>query len=103
MASMLLLRRWINRLVDACTLRVVADDGTPLVIVCDPYGLTTLVADLEDVNDGLEAKVEDITEAAETYRTNLTARYAAYQAAIEQAETMLDYLTTLIDTWNSSS
>lgn len=70
-----------------------ANDGT----------LTTLVADLEDVNDGLEAKVEDITEAAETYRTNLTARYAAYQAAIEQAETMLDYLTTLIDTWNSSS
>lgn len=65
--------------------------------------LTTLVADLEEVNDGLEAKVEDITEAAETYRTNLTARYAAYQAAIEQAESMLDYLTTLIDTWNSSS
>ena len=40
-----LLRRWIDRLVDACTVRIVGDDGTPLVVVCDPYGLTTLVAD----------------------------------------------------------
>lgn len=47
MAPMHLLRRWIHRLVDACTLRVVADDGTPLVIVCDPHGVgvVTLAAD----------------------------------------------------------
>lgn len=65
--------------------------------------LTQLVAELQDTNEDLAAKVEDITEAAETYRTNITARYAAYQAAIDEAESMLDYLTTLIDTWNSSS
>lgn len=40
-----LLRRWIDRLTDACTMRVVGDDGTPLVVVCDPYGLVTFVAD----------------------------------------------------------
>ena len=65
--------------------------------------LQTLMDDLEEVNDDLEAQVDDITERAETYRTNLTNRYAEYQAAIETAESMLDYLTTLIDTWNSSS
>lgn len=62
MAPMHLLRRWMNRLVDACTLRVVADDGTPLVIVCDPYGLTTLVADAPGYWD-----VPEITDA-EWYR-----------------------------------
>ncbi|MEX0848067.1 MAG: hypothetical protein WD023_09840 [Ilumatobacteraceae bacterium] len=44
---MQLLRRWMGRVADALTLRVVADDGTPLVIVCDPYGagVVTLVAE----------------------------------------------------------
>lgn len=64
--------------------------------------LQTLMDDLEDVNDDLEAEVDDITERAATYRTNLTTRYAEYQAAIESAEAMVDYLTTLIDTWNNS-
>jgi flagellar hook-associated protein 2 len=65
--------------------------------------LATLIADLKDTNETLKAKSDDITARAETYRTNLTKRYAAYQAAIEAAESVLQYLTTLIDTWNSSS
>lgn len=65
--------------------------------------LTILIADLEETNEALAEQSDDITERAETYRTNLTNRYAAYQAAIESAESTLDYLTTLIDTWNSSS
>ncbi len=65
--------------------------------------LASLMTDLEETNETLAAQSEDITERAETYRSNLTSRYAAYQAAIESAESMLDYLTTLIDTWNSSS
>ncbi len=65
--------------------------------------LASLMTDLEETNETLAAQSEDITERAETYRSNLTSRYAAYQAAIESAESMLDYLTTLIDTWNISS
>lgn len=69
------------------------DDGT----------LTTLIDSLSDTNDTLEAKSDDIRDRAETYRTNLTNRYAAYQSAIAEAESLQDYLTTLLETWNSSS
>ena len=65
--------------------------------------LTSLTSDLEDYNDSLTARSETIRERAETYRTNLTTRYAQYQAAIATAEAMQDYLTSLLDTWNSSS
>lgn len=65
--------------------------------------LATLIDNLEDYNDDLQTKADDIRSRAETYQTNLTALYAKYQAAIEAAESSLDYLTTLIDTWNSSS
>jgi flagellar hook-associated protein 2 len=69
------------------------DDGT----------LTTLINNLSDTNDTLQTKSDDIRDRAETYRTNLTNRYAAYQSAIAQAEALQDYLTTLLDTWNSTS
>lgn len=70
-----------------------ASDGT----------LQTLVDQIADTDADLEAKSEDIRSAAETYRTNLTNRYAEYQAAIEEADSMLDYLKQLLETWNSSS
>lgn len=63
--------------------------------------LSALIENLEGVNDTYEAKSDDIRTRAETYRTNLTNRYAQYQAAIESAESILDYLTALIDSWNS--
>jgi len=69
----------------------------------DAGTLTTLIAELGDTNDTLQDKSDDIRQRAETYRTNLTNRYAAYQSAIAQAESLQDYLTTLLETWNSSS
>lgn len=65
--------------------------------------LAGLISDLDDYNIDLRAKSDDIRSRAETYEENLTALYARYQAAIETAQSSLDYLTTLIDTWNSSS
>ncbi|WP_421759003.1 flagellar filament capping protein FliD [Devosia sp.] len=65
--------------------------------------LTTIISDIGDTNDDLTDKSDDIRSRAETYRTNLTNRYATLQAAISEAESMQDYLTTLLDTWNSSS
>jgi len=82
-----------ERLYNVASAAANSNDGT----------LTKLIGDLEETNETLSAQSDDITTRAETYRTNLTKRYAAYQAAIEAAESMLNYLTTLIDTWNSSS
>ncbi len=65
--------------------------------------LQTLIDNLSDYNDTLEAKSDDIRDKAAIYEDNLTALYAEYQAAIEAAESSLDYLTTLIDSWNASS
>lgn len=77
----------------------IADEATD-----DTSGtLTTLINDIGDTNDDLTDKSDEIKSRAETYRTNLTNRYATLQAAISQAESMQDYLTTLLDTWNSSS
>lgn len=64
--------------------------------------LTKLVQDLEDYNDDLTARSDTIRERAETFRTNLTTRYAQYQAAIATAEASQDYLTSLLDSWNAS-
>lgn len=65
--------------------------------------LATQIDNLEDYNTTLQAKSDDIRTRAEAYQTSITNRYAQYQAAIETAEASLDYLSTLIDTWNSSS
>ncbi|HEV2555701.1 MAG TPA: flagellar filament capping protein FliD [Bosea sp. (in: a-proteobacteria)] len=65
--------------------------------------IQTLIDNLTEVDDDLQTKSDAIRSAAETYRTNLSARYARYQAAIAAAESTQDYLTALIDQWNSSS
>jgi len=62
-----------------------------------------LIDNLNELDDKLQSKSDDIRSRAETYRTNITALYAKYQAAISAAESSLTYLTQLIDTWNSSS
>lgn len=64
--------------------------------------IQTLIDNLGEVDDDLQTKSDSIRSAAETYRTNLSARYARYQAAIAAAESTQDYLTALIDQWNSS-
>lgn len=65
--------------------------------------LQTLIDNLNQVDEGLQSKSDAIRSAAETYRTNLSARYARYQAAIAAAQATQDYLTALIDQWNASS
>ncbi|WP_342361767.1 flagellar filament capping protein FliD [Terrarubrum flagellatum] len=65
--------------------------------------LQSLIDGLENTDDTLQSKSDDIRSAAETYRTNLTNRYAQYQAAINSAKSSQDYLTALLDQWNSSS
>ncbi|MDP3406812.1 flagellar filament capping protein FliD [Bosea sp. (in: a-proteobacteria)] len=65
--------------------------------------LQTLIDNLSEVDDDLQAKSDAIRSATETYQTNLSNRYARYQAAIAAAESTQDYLTALLDQWNSSS
>jgi len=60
----------------------------------------TVINNLQDLDDDLQQRVDDIQAEAETYRTNLTARYAKYQSAIQEAQSTLDYLKILL---NSSS
>jgi flagellar hook-associated protein 2 len=59
--------------------------------------LQTLIDNLEATDTTLQTKSDAIRSAAETYRTNLTNRYARYQAAISAAESTQDYLTALLD------
>ena len=65
--------------------------------------LQTLIDNLTEVDDDLQGKSDAIRSATETYQTNLSNRYARYQAAIAAAESTQDYLTALLDQWNSSS
>lgn len=58
---------------------------------------------LNEANDDMQAKADDIRAQTEVYKTNLTQRYAKYQAAIAAAESSTDYLKNLIDTWNNPS
>jgi len=70
----------------------------------DAEGSIKLVTDsLNEANDDMQAKADDIRSRTEVYRTNLTQRYAKYQAAISAAESSTDYLKNLIDTWNNPS
>jgi flagellar hook-associated protein 2 len=64
--------------------------------------VTKLVDNLQSVDTDLQSRSDDIRSKAETYRTNLTARYAQYQAAIDQAKSLKSYLQTLLDAMYSS-
>lgn len=63
--------------------------------------LQTLISNLETRDDELQEKADDITAAAATYQANLKVRYAAYQAAIESANSTLDYLKALLNASDS--
>lgn len=63
-----------------------SDDGT----------LTTIVTNLTEKNDEYQDQIDDITSRAETYRDNLTVRYARLQASISTAQSVLDYLEALL-------
>jgi len=59
--------------------------------------LQTLISDLETRDDTLQEKADAINSAASTYEANLKVRYAQYQAAIESANSTLDYLEALLN------
>lgn len=58
--------------------------------------LTTIVTNLTEKNDEYQDQIDDITSRAETYRDNLTARYARLQASISTAQSVLAYLEALL-------
>jgi flagellar hook-associated protein 2 len=64
--------------------------------------LTNIVSGLSDKNDDYQDQIDRIEDRAETYKTNLTARYARIQAAIAENQSTLDYLQALLDSQNSS-
>lgn len=65
--------------------------------------LVNLVNGLQSHNTEMSTRSDNIRASAEIYRTTLTMRYARFQAAISMADSMKDYLTTLLDTWNAKS
>jgi flagellar hook-associated protein 2 len=62
--------------------------------------LQTQITSLTSRDDELQQKVDDINSAASTLQSQLESQYAKYQAAIESANSTLDYLKALL---NSSS
>ncbi|WP_245329207.1 flagellar filament capping protein FliD [Bradyrhizobium centrolobii] len=62
--------------------------------------LQTLITNLQDRDNDLQQRVDDIESAASAYQTQLQTQYANYQAAIESANNTLTYLKALL---NSSS
>ncbi|PTW59336.1 flagellar hook-associated protein 2 [Breoghania corrubedonensis] len=62
--------------------------------------LTDMIESLNDTNEDLEEKADDIRDRADTYEDMLTDRYAAYQAAIEEAESSLDYIEAILNLGN---
>lgn len=62
--------------------------------------LQTQINSLTTRDEDLQQKVDDINSAASTLQSQLQTQYAKYQAAIESANSTLDYLKALL---NSSS
>ncbi|ABD86437.1 flagellar filament capping protein FliD [Rhodopseudomonas palustris] len=59
--------------------------------------LQVLIDNLTSQDDTLQQKADTVTSAAATYEANLKLRYANYQSAIQSANSMLDYLTALLN------
>jgi flagellar hook-associated protein 2 len=59
--------------------------------------IQTIINGLESADAKLQDRVDDIEANAATYRTNLTAKYAKYVAAISEAEATLSYLEALLN------
>ncbi len=62
--------------------------------------IQTLIDSLTSQNTTMETKAETIRSRADSYGDVLSARYAKYQAAIQEAESTLSYLEAML---NSSS
>ena len=67
----------------------------------DDGSLVNLVDSLTEKNDDYQDQIDNIESRAETYKDNLTSRYAKIQANISEAQSTLDYLEALLDSSNS--
>ncbi|WP_026782828.1 flagellar filament capping protein FliD [Pleomorphomonas koreensis] len=74
---------------------------TKSAINSDDGKLTALVTSLTEKNDDYQTQIDDITSRADTYKTNLTTRYARLQASISTAQSTLAYLEALLAAKNS--
>jgi len=63
--------------------------------------LTNVISNLSSKNDSYQTQIDRITDRADTYKANLTLRYARIQAKISQANSMLTYINALLDAQNS--
>jgi flagellar hook-associated protein 2 len=59
--------------------------------------LQTLITNLQTQDDTMQQQVDDINARAAVYKASLTSQYAQYQAAISTADSMLDYLSALLN------
>lgn len=64
--------------------------------------LQTLIDNLTDQDTTLQDRSDTLTARAEAYKETITARYAKYQAAIQEAQSMLTYLKTLLNVSSDS-
>ncbi|MBB5049144.1 flagellar hook-associated protein 2 [Rhodopseudomonas rhenobacensis] len=64
--------------------------------------LQVLITNLKTQDDTLQQRADTINSAAATYEANLKLRYANYQSAIQSANSMLDYLTALLNSDSDS-
>ncbi|WP_420134814.1 flagellar filament capping protein FliD [Rhodopseudomonas sp.] len=64
--------------------------------------LQTMISGLQSRDSDLQQKVDDITAAAATYKSQLQTQYANYQAAIASADNTLTYLKALLNASSSN-
>jgi flagellar hook-associated protein 2 len=84
----------------AAQIRQIADDASRQV-AADGSGnsgsLQTQIDSLTTQDTSLQQNVNDIQSAAATFQNQLLVQYAKYQAAIQQANTTLNYLSALLN------
>jgi flagellar hook-associated protein 2 len=60
-----------------------------------------VITNLQTQDDSMQTQINDINSRAAVYKDMLTAQYAQYQSAISSSDSMLDYLSALLN--NSGS
>jgi flagellar hook-associated protein 2 len=56
-----------------------------------------VITNLQTQDDSMQTQINDINSRAAVYKDMLTAQYAQYQSAISSANSMLDYLSALLN------
>ncbi|MEH2471066.1 flagellar hook-associated protein 2 [Nitrobacteraceae bacterium AZCC 2161] len=59
--------------------------------------IQSVITNLQTQDDTMQTQIDDINARAAVYKDMLTAQYAKYQSAISSANSMLDYLSALLN------